>query len=236
MRERAPKLSLLLIPLALLCVWLGFWQLQRMHAKQTLFDQFEQAPALKLGQAAQQDLAFAQVQTAGRYEPGWHLLLDNKILHGSTGVHVLSLFRPAQGLPILVNRGWLPLPPDRRHLPEFVTPTEVIDISGMLIASSGGGIRLGKTDDLADLQGPRLVTYLSIPDLEAAIGEAVSSRQILLDADQPWGFDGRNWQPAVMLPAQHRAYAVQWFALAVAAGIFWLAIVFRRAQVFSPHR
>lgn len=223
MRKRTARLSLLLLPLALLCVWLGLWQVQRMHAKQTLFDQFEQAPALRLDKAAQQDLPFAHVQTAGRYEPGWHLLLDNRILRGKTGVHVLSLFRPTQGLPILVNRGWLPLPADRRQLPEFVTPTELIDISGMLIAASVDGIRLGKPDDLTAIQGLRLVTYLSIPDLEAAIGEGVSSRQILLDADQAWGFAGRNWQPAVMLPAQHRAYAVQWFALAIAAGIFWLA-------------
>ena len=223
-------LSLLLIPVIAVCAWLGMWQLERMHAKQAMFDQFENAPALMLDEAMAKEMPFAQVQASGRYETNWHLLVDNRILNGRPGVHVLTLFRPLQGPPLLVNRGWLPMPPDRSSLPEVPTSADPVVITGMLTQSPSAGVRLGQPDRLGDLNGPRLITYLSLPDLEEALHEDIAARQLLLDVNHPTGFAGRDWQPAVMRPNQHRGYAVQWFALAAAALVFWLVMVFRPPQ------
>ena len=141
-------LSLVLLPLLILFTRLGFWQLQRMHEKQDLIHRFEHAPEMSLPEAIASGSLFARVHVSGRYKLAWHLLLDNKILNGRAGVHVMSLFQPDHGLPILVNRGWLPLPEDRRKLPEIPTPSGQVSISGILSKPVEGGIRLGEADKL----------------------------------------------------------------------------------------
>lgn len=223
-------LTLVLLPLAGLAVWLALWQLDRMNEKQDMFDQFENAPSLGLSEAVNDERAFAHVQASGQYETAWHLMLDNKMQDGRVGVHILSLFRPDQGVPILVNRGWLPLPPDRRNLPEFSTPSGHLVISGILNRPAEGGIQLGEPTRLDHLNGPLLITYLEMDEIERALGTDLSPWLIQLEARNDTGFGHRDWKPAVILPAQHRAYAVQWFALALAIVIIWLVLGWKRGQ------
>jgi len=218
-------LGLVLLPLVLLCVRLGQWQLQRMQEKQLLLDRFEHATEVDLQQALAKGSQFAHVRVSGHYYPGWHLLLDNKTLGGRVGVHVLSLFVPDHGQPVLVNRGWLPLSENRSVLPEVPTPSGHLSISGILNNTDAGGLRLGEPDSLTRLTGTRLITYLDINALVAATGIGISNWLIQLDAADSTGFEGRNWQPTVILPAQHGAYAIQWFGLAVALTVTWIVLV-----------
>ncbi|HLF31863.1 MAG TPA: SURF1 family protein [Xanthomonadales bacterium] len=222
-RPSAP-LSLSLLPLVCLICWLGFWQLDRMHEKQELMDLFENAPEMTLQEAIVANRQFARVRVSGHYEAAWHLLLDNKTLQGRVGVHVLTLLVTEAGPSILVNRGWLPLPPDRRSLPEIATPTYQVTITGILKLPAEGGIRLGEPEQLDRLDGPKLITYLDVNSLVPLLKNDLSPWLILLDASDSSGFSGREWQPAVILPAQHGAYAVQWFALALAIVIVWLTL------------
>lgn len=213
---------MVLLPLFLLFTRLGLWQLQRMHEKQDLIDRFEHPAELGLSQAIADDSLFAHVRVGGRYNLSWHLLLDNKILDGRVGVQAMTLFQADDGLPILVNRGWLPLPPDRNSLPEIPTPSGHLNITGILTRPLEGGVRLGVPENLQHLAGRRLITYFDMSELNAAVGKKLSPWLIQLDASDSTGFAGRNWKPAVMMPAQHGAYAVQWFALALAMPIIWL--------------
>ncbi len=224
------RLGLVLLPIFALCLWLGQWQLQRMNQKQALIDRFGQAAQWDLAQAIANNMLFAHVRVEGHYNTKWHLLLDNKILDGRAGVHALSLFVPDRGTPILVNRGWLPLPPDRSSLPEIPTSTGHLSITGILGKPGEGGIRLGDPDHLTHLAGPRLVTYLDLDDVAAATGGKLSPWLIELDADDPSGFAGRDWKPTVMMPAQHLAYAVQWFGLALAIVVLWLVSGWKRSR------
>ncbi len=220
-------LGLVLLPLFLLFTRLGLWQLQRMHEKQDLLDRFAHPAELDLPQAIADGSLFAHVRVSGRYNLSWHLLLDNKILDGRVGVQAMTLFQPDDGPPILVNRGWLPLPPDRSSLPEIPTPSGQLNISGILTRPIEGGVRLGGPENLQNLAGPRLITYFDMNEFNAAVGKNLSPWVIQLDAGDSTGFDGRDWKPTVLLPAQHGAYAVQWFALALAMPIIWLALGWR---------
>ena len=107
------RLSLTLIILASLFGRLGMWQMERKAEKQELFDRFENAPMMRVEQAIEQQERFARVEAWGRYDPQRHILLDNKVWQGRAGVHVLTPFTLKNGRTLLVNRGWLPLPPDR---------------------------------------------------------------------------------------------------------------------------
>lgn len=223
-------LTLLLFLLAVLFAGLGSWQLQRMAEKTRLFEQFEAAPALTLAEAIAAESRFARVRAYGHYDAERHLLLDNRLYRGRPGVHVLTPFYSTGGRVVLVNRGWLPLPPDRRSLPAIPTDDRAKEISGRLNRLTSQGPRLGEPDLLATDAWPQLVTYLDHAPVADALGTDIEPWLVQLDADRPDGFDGRDWQPATMGPATHGAYALQWFSLAAAALVIWLLLGLRRGR------
>ena len=224
------SLSLILITLAAVFLRLGLWQLDRKAEKSALFARFDQAPALGVEEALGRKEEFARVEAFGAYDPDRHLLLDNRIWNGRAGVHALTPFRLADGRLILVNRGWLPLPPDRSSLPDVPTGPADRTIHGRLARVVSEGLRLGGADILRTDQWPQLITYLDLDDISASLGEPVQPWIVQLDADDPSGYGDRQWSPAVMEPSVHGAYAFQWMALAAAAIIIWIIMGVRRAR------
>ncbi|MEE4217266.1 MAG: SURF1 family protein [Xanthomonadales bacterium] len=227
-----PKLGLTLLLFFLAAVFcaLGYWQLQRKAEKEILFDQYENAPLMDLSAAASDGKRFAQVEGYGRFDPARHILLDNRIFNGRAGVHVLTPFTLGDGQTILVNRGWLPMPPDRRTLPAVPTDGGPRVVSGRLNRLTTAGPRLGDADSLDPAQWPQLVTYLDREPLEEALGTALFPWLLQMDAGLEGGFEDRQWKAAVMGPETHGAYAVQWFALAGAAVIIWITLGYRETR------
>lgn len=221
-------LTLLLAALALLFLRLAVWQWDRQLEKLALFDRFEQAPAMPVEQAIEETREFARVDAVGRYDPVRQLLLDNRVFQGRAGVHVLNPFQLAGGSTILVNRGWLPLSPDRRSLPEFDTPQGSYTLRGRLARPPAAGPRLGDPTPLLANRWPQLVTYLDLAAASAVLDVELQPWLLLLDPDDPSGFEDRHWQPSAMRPEVHRAYAVQWAALFLTAIVIWIVLGFRR--------
>jgi surfeit locus 1 family protein len=219
--------TIFLFALAALFAGLGNWQLQRKAEKEALFDQFESAPKLEITQALEQNRRFARVEAWGRFDTERHLLLDNRTFRGRAGVHVLTPFILGDGQVVLVNRGWLPLPPDRSYLPEVPTDGAPMTIHGRLNGVRTEGPRLGPPDELDPDRWPQLVTYLDPEPLSEVYGTALPPWLVQLGADEEQGFQGREWKAAVMPAATHGAYAVQWFALAAAAIVIWLTLGYR---------
>ena len=227
------KLTLTLGILALLFLRLGFWQLDRKAEKEELFERFRDAPELGIEQALAAGESFARVEAYGRYDPERHLLLDNRIWNGRAGVHVLTPFTLSDGRSLLVNRGWLPLAPDRRSLPDFDTERKARIMLGRVDRPTTEGPRLGGADDLAADRWPQLVTYLDLDAAGTALGMPLQPWIVQLDAADESGFGDRQWTPAVMTPQVHGAYAVQWLALAAAATIIWFTLGLRRGQLLT---
>lgn len=224
------KLSLVLLVLGLIFTGLGLWQLERKTEKEILVRQFEEAPVLSLTDALAQEELYARVEAHGHYDAKRHVLLDNRILNGKAGVHVLTPFILEDGRVILVNRGWLPLPPSRRPLPGIPTDSTRRTLNGILNRPTTDGPRVGKPDVLVANQWPQLVTYLELDAVGSALGTSLEPWLLQLDAADQSGFDDRHWKVAVMEPEVHGAYAVQWFGLALAALIIWMTLGFRRGQ------
>ena len=222
------KLTLALLALALLFARLGWWQLERKAEKQLLFEQFVNGPRLSVEQALERGEMFARVEAYGRYDPSRHVLLDNKILNGRAGVHVLTPFTLGDERQLLVNRGWLPLPPDRRSLPGVETDGSLRTIAGILNKPSTGGQRIGEPDVLVADRWPQLVTYLDLDSVSSALNSSLEPWLLQLEPEDESGFEGRQWQAAVMGPEVHGAYALQWFSLAVAALIIWITLGVRK--------
>jgi surfeit locus 1 family protein len=225
-------LTLVLLTLVLVFTRLGAWQWQRSFEKQQLVDQFSAAPELSLTQALAAQAQFSRIQMNGNFDPQRHLLLDNQVLNGRAGVHVLTPFYDIGGEVILVNRGWLPLS-DRSSLPEVPTATGSVQFTGRLAPLPVVGHKLGEADQLQD-SWPQTVTYLEIADASVALDENLAPWIVWLDMESPFGFRGRDWVPVVMTPARHRAYAFQWFSLATAALVIWITIGLRSKRRATP--
>lgn len=228
--EKPSHASAVLLPLALLMIALGWWQVERMKEKASLIDAFEGGETTALERAIENSLRYARVSSTGRFDTRRHILLDNQVLHGTAGVHVLTPFQTFSGETILVNRGWKPLPADRRSLPDVWTPAVPVAIRGILAPPPEYGPQLGAADELGTDDWPQLVTYLDISAAAEALQTDLAAWVVWLDPGDPAGFEGRDWSPVAMKPERHRAYAVQWFALAGTALIIWLVLLLRHSR------
>ena len=222
--------TIVLAFLAALFASLGMWQASRSAEKFELEHQFSNAAIMPLTEAIKQDQRFAKVSAAGKYDRTRHILLDNQILKGRPGVHVYTPFRTEDGATILVNRGWLPLGPDRSVLPDITTPDSSFVISGRLNTFPVPGRSLGAADKLQKDQWSQLVTYLNQADIAEALGTNLSPWIVQLAAEDESGFEGRDWQPAYLTSDKHNAYAFQWYALAFATFVLWVFGGIRRVR------
>ena len=223
--------TLVLAALAIAFAGLGRWQLERAAIKAERIRAHTVAPRLDALPAPETAAEFTRLTLSGHFDPERHVLLDNQVLAGQAGVHVLTPFQPdGAATLLLVNRGWLPLPRDRSRLPDVPTPADRMRIHGTLDTLRQAGVRLGEAGPEAAGPWPRLVTWAGHERLEEALESPVYTRVLYLDADSPAGFDGRDWRPVVTGPDRHRAYAVQWFALAGTAVVAWLVLALRSAR------
>jgi cytochrome oxidase assembly protein ShyY1 len=76
---------------------------------------------------------------------------------------------------------------------------------------------------------PPLLAYLDLDALEREARTPLARAVLQLAPDAGHGFT-RRWQalPGTMPPERHRAYAVQWFALALLVPITLLVLRWRR--------
>jgi surfeit locus 1 family protein len=220
--------TLALCLLATLFASLGAWQTRRAAEKSVLEAQYRDAARMPLSAAIERDERFARVEASGHYDTARHILLDNQLWQGRGGVHVFTPFTTNGGEVVLVNRGWLPLPPDRRSLPDVATPAQQVVLTGLLNLFPVPGRKVGEADALASDHWPQLVTYMEHGDIERALGVELAERIVQLSPKDVHGFDGRDWKPVFMSAERHRGYAFQWFALTAACVVLWLATSFRK--------
>ena len=235
-RHFRPKLlsTIALLLLAILFTSLGVWQTKRASEKFATEQLHLAAESVSLESALNQGLRFARVDIDGRYDPIRHVLLDNKIWKGRAGVHVFTPFYTNNGAAILVNRGWLPLAPDRKNLPEVPTPRHETRIKGMLNILPVPGLAVGEPDNLQQDQWPQLVTYLNLQNIAESTQLKLENWVVQLAPTDKSGFEGRDWKPVFMSSDRHNAYAFQWYSLTTACIVLWLVISFRKISGNKP--
>jgi surfeit locus 1 family protein len=210
------------------CLALAQWQLGRAEEKKSMIAAFDAGgghavplTVAPLGQLPR----YQRVTVAGHYEPGRQVLIDNMPSStGQAGYRVLTPFRRADGGPLLmVDRGWVPLGLDRRRLPEVAVSGDRRNVTGRLDGLPVPGLRLGAARAPGAEGWPLVLNFPVEADLEAALGAPVEARIVLLDADQPDGYQ-RVWRPALGFPPErHLGYAIQWLALALVVLVAFVA-------------
>ncbi|MGZ8142981.1 MAG: SURF1 family protein [Methylosarcina sp.] len=216
--QKIPTLVyLILLPLLLA---LGFWQLDRAEQKRALLEQQKQALIAEVVHLSPNtaetlsSLKYKRVEVKGRYDADHQFLLDNQISEGKAGYLVLTPFvLEGSNKAVLVNRGWVPLGSNRAQSPDIRIKQMPAAVKGRINSFPGVGIKLAGAEIPAE-GWPSTVQVVNPDILSRKLGYPLFQFQVELDKDQPEGYK-REWRNiAVMPPAQHVAYATQWFALA----------------------
>lgn len=207
---------------------LGIWQVQRAGEKSTLLAQWDQQ--LEEGDwphTLDRGLTMGQpVELSGHYDPRYVWLLDNRTRDGRSGYEVLTLFQPASGPVVLVNRGWLPAPERRSQLPQVETPPERVQIRAR-VADYPTPPVLADTPE--ENGWPRRVQALHPDDVQQVAPDVIGRMLRLDNPAQPGAFRA-DWAPDLMGPQTHYGYALQWFSLATALAVLTVVASFRRER------
>jgi surfeit locus 1 family protein len=228
-----PFTSLLCIVLIGMLIALGRWQLHRAEEKRALFDAFAAGTDVtRLIELQTAKIArYQHVEAAGHYDGRRQVLIDNMVNAGRAGYFVITPFALEGGGWVLVNRGWVPLGASRAERPALAVGGDARRIRGRADSLPSPGIQMG---DQATLSPPYPVVaeYPAHAELARLLGEGAwtgATEVVLLDPGEPDGYV-RTWSPPGFPPLRHIGYAVQWFALALALFVLYLAANFRRSK------
>jgi cytochrome oxidase assembly protein ShyY1 len=205
---------------------LGRWQLGRAVEKETLLARAQ--AVLARPQAQPLPAAFAQelawVDAPVRWAPTT-VLLDNQRRGAAVGVRVFQ-FAQLGDSSVLVELGWLPLAADRR-LPPTPARSGEERLRGLLMPLPSPGLALGSS--LQRQADGRWLALRFDSEALAVLGLSPSTRALRPDPAAPIGYQrDLDLLANTLSPEKHRAYALQWFALAAAVLAIALTLSFRR--------
>jgi surfeit locus 1 family protein len=225
--------ALTIVMLAVL-VSLGRWQLRRADQKRALYDAFDKGAdaTLVIDRHTPPLPRYQHVEARGSYDGSRQILIDNMVnADGRAGYFVITPFALAGGGWLLVNRGWVPVGANRAALPSVEVSGDARTVHGRTDHLPSAGIRLGQPAALGP-PFPAVANFPSHAEIERLLHETSWARAadlVLLDANEPEGYVAQ-WQAPGFPPLRHLAYAVQWFGLALALLVIYLATNLRRPK------
>ncbi|UUO23907.1 SURF1 family protein [Colwellia sp. M166] len=219
-----------------LLIKLGFWQSERALEKeqrQLRISELSQQQALSLTQVLalnglQDGINDLPIKLDGVFIEDKVFLLDNQPDHGRLGYRVYQVIT-SQGYAVLVNLGWVQGSIDRNVLPTITAITGQHVITGH-VREVEVGIQL-QAQNLVNPTWPLRVQQIELDKFSPLIGKKLLPFVVYLDKKETIGYK-KNWQAIVMPPEKHRAYAFQWFSLALAwiSLMIWAAIKMSKSQ------
>jgi cytochrome oxidase assembly protein ShyY1 len=227
--------------LVLLGIALGNWQTRRAAEKSALQARLEQgmatAPINLDGRPVDANaLEFHRVVVRGEFVPDWPVFLDNRPQAGRTGFILLMPFKIADSDKyVLVARGWLPRNnAEHDRLPPYTTPSGPVTIEGRALRQLARVMQLGTPAPLA----PKAIVQNTDP-AEVARASGLDLLPVVVEQTGPTGSTGpaipadgllRNWPAPSVDIGHHKGYAVQWYALAMMAFLFFVITGFRSGR------
>lgn len=228
--RRSPLvLGILSLLAVLLCMRLGFWQLDRAAYKQRVHGQMAErmnAQAFEVlpGFSYRDELRYRPVVVRGRFVAGAQVLLDNRVHDGRAGAAVYAPFEVSgEARRLLVERGWVPWSSDHARLADAPLPTQELQLRGFLDRPPTRSAFIAEAPEAAMANG--VWPYLDWQRLGAKAGPMMEDVVVREDAAS----DGALLRIRPRLDAKrgmHVGYAVQWFSFAaivalVAMRVLW---------------
>ena len=223
------------LSVALLTARLGVWQLDRARHKEQAHAKVQaqgQLPPLKT-----QDFLVLPVTTEGlerrvdlqgEWMPQWTVFLENRTMQGRPGFWVLTPLQLYPNRVVLVQRGWMArdlVQSDKLPVPE--TPPGRVHLQGRWIASPSKMMELSQpTNQHSKSSGfQTLRQNIDMTAYESETGLSIVAN--VLQTGEPSEGLMRDWPASLSGADKNRAYALQWFALALLSiGLFaWFQII-----------
>lgn len=220
----------------LLLIKLGFWQSERAIEKEQRLSrimELSEQQALPLEAVlALEDISDGindvAISLTGKFDDKSLFFLDNQTNNGRLGYRVLQVFYHGE-YAVLVNLGWVLGSINRNELPDIETIKGKYQLLGH-VREVELGIQL-MAQNFTDKSWPIRIQQIEIEKFSALTGRPLLPFVVMLDKEQAVGYE-KNWQPIVMPPEKHRAYAFQWFSLAAA----WLILMLWAASKSKERR
>jgi surfeit locus 1 family protein len=217
--------------IALLCIRLGIWQLQRLEqrrARNAATQMRMREPPLQLS-ALRDDtsgLIFRRVVLNGSYDDAHTVIIAGRSLRGVPGVHVLTPMLIG-GAAVLVNRGWMPSADAARIEVDSIREPAASNLTALITPFPEDYGRPPATDAFHrvwfQMNGHQMRSQF--PYREPVLPLIV---QILPHTGQP--LYPIRLKPPEMAEGPHLGYAIQWFSFATIAVVGWLILVRRRKR------
>jgi surfeit locus 1 family protein len=219
-----------------LFVRLAYWQLDRAAEKEALQAQYAagQRSVVELSAANTAGLTqFQRVTARGHYDSAHQILLDSMpSAMGQPGYRVVTPFELEDGSWLLVDRGWHRPGATRSDIPDVTVGEAARTVAGQLSVLPRPGVKLAAPGSSGN-GWPRVMNYPEQASVEQALERKVLPGLVLLDRDQPDGFE-RAWQARTDLGSErHLSYAVQWFGFAIVAIVLFVVMGLRRGRMLE---
>jgi surfeit locus 1 family protein len=203
-------------------VKLGFWQNYRALQKEqriASIAQLSQTQALSLDQvlSEKEEINDLPLKMTGEFANEIIFLLDNQTNKGQLGYRVYQVFNSGNKA-VLVNLGWVLGSINRQELPDVQAIKGQHQLSGHVRKIEKGIMLMEQV--LLKNKWPLRVQQIELDKFSTLISRQLLPFVVYLDKTESVGYE-KNWQPIVMPPEKHRAYAFQWFSLAIA----WLLLM-----------
>ena len=115
---------------------------------------------------------------------------------------------------------------NRKEIPNVQTITGKYKLSGHVRKIEKGIMLMEQI--LVKNEWPLRVQQIELDKFSTLISRQLLPFVVYLDKTESVGYE-KNWQPIVMPPEKHRAYAFQWFSLAIA----WMSLMIWASIKFS---
>lgn len=211
-----------------LTINLGNWQLSRAQEKddkQAKLNQLSQEPVVSIPTSLikLENYQFRKVEVHGTYVPSHTIYLDNKINRGRAGYQIITPVKlDESSMHVLINRGWIAAGRTRSDLPEILTPSGKVRVSGIAESPTMRTLELstetvsGKVWENLHLDRYREATGLQLQPL------------VILQENKVKDGLLRAWTRPDSGSSRNLGYAFQWFAMAFAIIILYLVLNVKR--------
>jgi surfeit locus 1 family protein len=212
----------------LVCLRLGFWQLDRLHQRRAANEialAARAAPVVNLDSvnSADRSLAGRRVRTSGHYDHTHDVVLRGKAYKGVPGVEIVSPLVLEDGRrAVLVHRGFMPTPDAVTVQTDSVREFGRVRVDGIAeLVGSEGGERLDR--------GHRTTwARLDLRALSASMPYKLAPVYIRQSPDSSLPPFPRRLESPLIGDGPHLNYAIQWFAFAGMAVVFGAVIWYQK--------
>ena len=218
--------TLISLPILVLSLTLGVWQLERREWKRDILDRMvmnQAAPPLSLDELLKGDPLrheYGRVKVAGTFEHGKEFHLAARSLKNKVGLQVVTPLKTDDGRVVLFDRGWIP---SEKKEPSKRAEGQVagrVELTGIVRRSQIKGRFV--PDSVPDRN---VWFHVDVPLMRQLAGAPRDPKldTFFLDADAAPNPGGApvGAQTRLDIPNDHMQYAITWFLLALAlAGVY----------------